>query len=195
MFILEKTCSKLSTWLEKLIWCCSSYVLYSENVKEIDRQRKRERERDFIVAYILNRTMIHGWLWLLTNIALPYLGIAPENERTTASLCSTVCFLLPRVAACDPSIPADLFSTTNMMFPHLCSTSLHSPSSDEKKTFIGLSYLTYCMAFALFLIMPEQQDNIRPDCVLLLPQTDEEHCLLAPILLVIIPLHARDSQN
>lgn len=77
--------------------------------------------------------MIHGWLWLLTNIALPYLGIAPENERTAASLCSAMCFLLPRVAACDPSIPADLFSTTNMMFPHFCSTSLHSLSLWMKK--------------------------------------------------------------
>lgn len=115
---------------------------------ECVRDRERERERDFIVAYIPNRTMIHGWLWLLTNIALPYLGIAPENERMAASLCSAMCFLLPWVATCDPSIPADLFSTTNMMFPHLCSTSLHSLSLDEKKT--SLIWVIWLTAWHLY---------------------------------------------
>lgn len=40
-------------------------------------------------------------------------------------------------------------------------------------------------AFALFLIIPQQEDNIHSDCVLLLPQSEqipyEEHCLLAAI--------------
>ena len=55
-------------------------------------------------------------------------------------------------------------------------------------------------AFALFLIMPQQEDNIHSDNIhSLLPQSEqipeEEQCLLAAISLVIIPLQPEDRQD
>ena len=118
--------------------------------------------------------------------------------------------LLPKLA---PSVtfPADLFNTASLILPHRalhCSTGKPTHSLWEGESLVAAVIrlietqhpgTQLPKAFALFLIMPQQGDNIHSCCVSWLPQSEqisyEEQCLLAAISLVIIPLQPEDRQD
>ena len=130
--------------------------------------------------------------------------------RSRGSYGSIVSIALPRLALC-VTFPADLFSTTSLIFPHHALLLHHM--TPTLSLWLGEFWVTWVIrlietqhpgtqlpkAFALFLIMPQQENNIHTDSVSLLPQSEqipcEEHCMLAAISLLIIPLQPEDRQD
>lgn len=108
------------------------------------------------------------------------------------------------------TFPADLFNTACFILPH------HALLSSTWKPTLSL-WVRKCLlarviqlietqypgtqlprAFALFLIMPQQEDSTHPGlCIIAATKQilDEEQCLLAAIELVIIPLQQEDGQS
>lgn len=90
--------------------------------------------------------------------------------------------------------PPDLPNKSGVRSLHFCSTSKPSAPSLGRDGLYWQSYSSYWSAvyaaFALFLITAQQEDNMHPDCTLLLPQTAfpvwniacwQQSCLLLPL--------------